>query len=100
MLTPVEILNIIGQNVENTIFFHKIYIKRTFKLIWIRYDGCKIKEDETKIKKRMTGSLRTLFIEITEWYCPNTVQKMKFSIKDLFRKCDQIRRKLRVWSLY
>ena len=23
---------------------------------------------------------------------------MKFSIKDLFSKCDQIRRKLRIWS--
>ena len=23
---------------------------------------------------------------------------MKFSIKDLFNKCDQIRRKLRIWS--
>ena len=27
-----------------------------------------------------------------------TAQKMQFSIKDLFSKCDQIRRKLRVWS--
>ena len=27
-----------------------------------------------------------------------TVQKMKFSIKDFFIKCDQIRRKLRIWS--
>ena len=27
-----------------------------------------------------------------------TVQKMKFSIKDFFSKCDQIRRKLRIWS--
>ena len=25
-------------------------------------------------------------------------QKMKFSIKDFFKKCDQIRRKLRIWS--
>ena len=28
----------------------------------------------------------------------NTAQKMKFSIKDFFSKCDQIRRKLRIWS--
>ena len=28
----------------------------------------------------------------------DTAQKMKFSIKDFFSKCDQIRRKLRVWS--
>ena len=26
-----------------------------------------------------------------------TAQKMKFSIKDIFSKCDQIRRKLRIW---
>ena len=35
--------------------------------------------------------------------CPSnsgqyTAQKMKFSIKDFFTKCDQIRRKLRIWS--
>ena len=28
----------------------------------------------------------------------NTAQKMKFSIKDFFNKCDQIRKKLRIWS--
>ena len=27
-----------------------------------------------------------------------TAQKMKFFIKDFFSKCDQIRRKLRIWS--
>ena len=27
-----------------------------------------------------------------------TAQKMKFSTKDFFSKCDQIRRKLRIWS--
>ena len=28
-----------------------------------------------------------------------TAQKMKFSIKDFFSKCDQTSRKLRIWSL-
>ena len=28
----------------------------------------------------------------------NTAQKMKFSIKDFFRKCDQIHSFLRIWS--
>ena len=28
----------------------------------------------------------------------DTAQKMKFSIQDFFRKCDQIHRKLRIWS--
>ena len=27
-----------------------------------------------------------------------TTQKIKFPIKDFFSKCDQIRRKLRIWS--
>ena len=27
----------------------------------------------------------------------NTAQKMTFSIKDFFSKCDQIRRKMRIW---
>ena len=29
---------------------------------------------------------------------PITAQQMKFPIKDFFSKCDQIRRKLRIWS--
>ena len=28
----------------------------------------------------------------------NTAQKIKFSIKDVISKCDQIRRKLWIWS--
>ena len=31
-------------------------------------------------------------------YVTNTAQKMKFSIKDIFNKCDQNRRDLRTWS--
>ena len=29
-----------------------------------------------------------------------TAQKVKFSIRDFFSKCDQIRRKLRIWSQF
>ena len=28
----------------------------------------------------------------------HSTKKMKFSVKDFFSKCDQIRRKLRIWS--
>ena len=35
-------------------------------------------------------------IKITEK--ENTAEKMKFSVKDFFSKCDQIRRFLRIWS--
>ena len=31
-------------------------------------------------------------------YFSYTVQKMKFSINDFFSKCNQIRRKLQIWS--
>ena len=34
--------------------------------------------------------------ELTSAY--STAQKMKFSIKDFFSKCDQIRRNLQIWS--
>ena len=33
-----------------------------------------------------------------KFYAIITAQKMNFSIKDFFSKCDQIRRKLRIWS--
>ena len=36
--------------------------------------------------------------EIPLQYFTATTQKMKFSIKYFFSKCDQIRRKLRIWS--
>ena len=34
-----------------------------------------------------------VFLQIVD----RTVQKMKFSIKDFFSRCEQIRRKLRIW---
>ena len=40
----------------------------------------------------------TIFVDSWEKVLTITAQKMKFSIKDFFSKCDQIRRKLRVWS--
>ena len=42
-------------------------------------------------KKSTSITTMTCFIE-------NTAQKMKFSIKDFFSKCDQIRRFLWIWS--
>ena len=35
---------------------------------------------------------------IISWFYSSTAQKMKFSMKYFFSKCDQIRRKLRIWS--
>ena len=41
---------------------------------------------------------RQVLIFVSMQYSILTAQKMKFSIKDFFSKCDQIRRKLRIWS--
>ena len=43
------------------------------------------------------NSLGTTFAERTCYLFFNA-QKMKFFIKDFFSKCDQIHRKLRIWS--
>ena len=39
-----------------------------------------------------------LFLSWLSFDIVGTAQEMKFSIKDFFSKCDQIRRKLRIWS--
>ena len=44
------------------------------------------------LKIDLTSDLTSLLCSI------NTAQKMKFSIKDFFSKCDQIRSFLRMWS--
>ena len=38
----------------------------------------------------------TLLIQVVK--SNRAAQKMKFPIKDFFSKCDQVRRKLRIWS--
>ena len=43
------------------------------------------------------GSCQTTMMELF-FASRYTTQKMKFSIKDFFSKCDQIRRKLQIWS--
>ena len=40
----------------------------------------------------------TLILKVTTRQCFNTAQKMKFSIKDLFSKCDLMSMKLQIWS--
>ena len=42
-----------------------------------------------------SGSIRDCFFELIDYSC--IAQKMNFSIKGFFSKCDQIRRKLRIW---
>ena len=41
------------------------------------------------------ATMRHVYSRFDIWH---TAHKMKFSIKDFFSKCDQIRRKLQIWS--
>ena len=43
-------------------------------------------------------TLSNLTEMLTKLHFTNTAQKLKFSIKDFFSKCDQIRSFLRIWS--
>ena len=45
------------------------------------------------LKKVQELEFLTFVIDIA-----NTAQKMKFSIENFYSKCDQIRKKLRIWS--
>ena len=48
---------------------------------------------------RRSSLLWGLAFKSTLWMrVSSTAHKMKFSIKDFFRKCDQISKKLRIWS--
>ena len=40
----------------------------------------------------------SMFSQVWKSYARHTAQKMKFPIKDFISKCDQICRKLRIWS--
>ena len=42
--------------------------------------------------------IKTPLKALAQKYILVTAQNLKFSIKDFFSKCDQSRRKLRVWS--
>ena len=42
--------------------------------------------------------LMLMKIKVKNLNISNTVQKIKFSIKDFFSKCDQVHKKLRIWS--
>ena len=48
-----------------------------------------LKQDITVFYALLVSSIQDLLV---------TAQKLKFSIKYFFSKCDQIRRKLRIWS--
>ena len=51
----------------------------------------------TSIGVCMTGLVSISFV-FWRYLFPDTVQKIKFSIKNFSSICDQIRRKLRIWS--
>ena len=48
-----------------------------------------------KLTSASNQNIASLIIKLCAW---STAQKMKFSTKDFFSKCDQIRRRLSIWS--
>ena len=49
------------------------------------------------MKGSYTSALRAFTKAVEVSFFRITAQKMKFSVKDFFSKCDQIRMKLRIW---
>ena len=84
------------------------YVKPTngkmAKLCYIDMDSFIVHEKSEDIYANLAGDVeKRLDTSNSEVRRPlpirkNTAQNMKFSIKDFFSKCDQIRRFLRIWS--
>ena len=60
----------------------------------------RIESAQYKAALPVTGAIQGSFREklYQEFVLHHTAQKMKFYIESFFSKCDQIRRKLRIWS--
>ena len=71
------------------------FVVRFLKCVWLFWDILdeKIKTvgDTWKLKAFNQFRVRSLYVR-------DTAQKMKFSIKDLFSKCDRIHSLLQIWS--
>ena len=61
-------------------------------MMMINVDLSKLTRSVAKVISLITCSMKTNNLH---YY---TAQKMKFFINDFFSECDQIRRKLRIWS--
>ena len=70
----------------------KLHFKKFIKIIFKKDLWKKDPEDQPE-KNQLFSFKRWVW-----WVTIYTAQKMKFSIKDFFSTCDQIRRKLWIWS--
>ena len=100
------------EKIENLMLrFHGYFFKINYKTRVILHIDCWIEVCEQRTVDHLAGnkSLCITLLDIPD--CANvrifliakfchflTAQKMKFSIKDFFRKYDQIRSFLRIWS--
>ena len=64
-------------------------------IIYVIYIARSIKSENVKATESLLMKMPAKISSITRYY---TTQKIKFSIKDFFSKCDQIRSFLRIWS--
>ena len=89
----------IGDHGANSWFCHKrcsnnLYSRFTKK----QKEECKGKIDIDHVKEAAWDNVIASMNETLPSVAKDTAQKMKFSNKDFLSKCDQIRRKLRIWS--
>ena len=75
-------------------FFWKFSEKFKMIIFWRYLDSCYSYADKICFKWRFDLG----FAKLNLLSCLTLHKKMKFSIKNLFSKCDHIRRKLRIWS--
>ena len=100
--------------ISNAIFFdlQKSVLSTSDQLFQIRHRVLNTNCDDERTQEwqysynnkygnlKQMKSVQNYYIKKNAWMLsPSiTAQKMKFSIKDFYSKCDQIRRKLRIWS--
>ena len=72
------------------------YLAPTFNILFTQLRATSFLFFKSYVQHQFIKTLCSFYVAYGPSNC--TAQKMKFSIKDFFRKCNPIRRKLRIWS--
>ena len=72
-------------------------VTQRIKVTWVHFESCGSISYQLLTQKGK-NTLSNLGTFVTLVHCSYTAQKMKFSVKDFFNKCDQICSFLRIWS--
>ena len=78
--------------------FAKLWVNSNNNVLYVRYLIDFLQLSQTLAKRLVKKFVPLQSFRLSAESFILYTQKMKFSIKDLFSKCDQIRGKLRIWS--